>query len=609
MVDTGDAEMAEADSCDVGNAKEASMAKASIAAEEHEGQIISSGNNSEESKLSSIHEFASDYDFYAEQGKEQPVIGINFINQFVNEFDFATDEGDGEPSTRDKHPQESIVAGTALENPDRFHSNSTQKSDEDCDLYTEETEQTPSLEFDEDDDLFTEETEQTFSLENNPGEFEDVAYTLGQLKLRPDTDINPMSLYRQIREQFIRALLETSIQSFSEAWFMWVATEATWREAQREVLEADRREYPWDCPPIHIDGGEVTWFEDCVKKRRKEQRLSLWHKKQLGIPIIEEQGHMLMEVPGMTPRELREVIWDAMFPGEAKHDNQAFELILPTNFVGISVVIKDLKKLRECLAPTIGVWMVDRRRPNEQRVKALVFGYEKNVPDTGLNRCTLASAYSIALNWAQQTIVNRTGLAPSEAFLKTESPSMIWLNPQWLNGENTLEHMTGWLAQMMTLKELERVQCEELLALGPWRSKFEIAVLHIAKWLDKNKTTSTAEDRYFGWEEENHFSQMIGKIRVQPIKIVLTQGKRKREAEKDEDAPAAKRDKRAEGVEEVQSVAMKEECQNVNKRWGELEKSTEGFRTRADALKKELREVKEALQREWKEDSEEWPSE
>ncbi|TDZ87545.1 hypothetical protein C8034_v006673 [Colletotrichum sidae] len=342
-----------------------------------------------------------------------------------------------------------------------------------------------------------------------------------------------MSLYRQIREQFIRALLETSIQSFSEAWFMWVATEATWREAQREgksccpgfspqirceaiidnqkVLEADRREYPWECPPIHIDGGEATWFEDCVKKRRKEQRLSLWHKKQLGIPIIEEQGHMLMEVPGMTPRELREVIWDAMFPGEAKHDNQAFELILPTNFVGISVVIKDLKKLRESLAPTIGVWMVDRRRPNEQRVKALVFGYEKNVPDTGLNRCTLASAYSIALKWAQQTIVNRTGSAPSEAFLKTESPSMIWLNPQWLNGENTLEHMTGWLAQTTTLTKSERVQCEELLALGPWRSKFEIAVLHIAKWLDKNKTTSTAEDRCIclgAWSEKEHVNML-----------------------------------------------------------------------------------------------------
>ncbi|KAF4807153.1 hypothetical protein CGCSCA5_v013692 [Colletotrichum siamense] len=132
------------------------------------------------------------------------------------------------------------------------------------------------------------------------------------------------------------------------------------------------------------------------------EELTPAQRLKAGLPLMEEEPVKTLTRPGMSSIELRQKIWDAIFPGRECAKGRPFEFGIPSGVDYILDVAYDFEELKKYLLLGVRVDLVDRENPESKPVNGIVFGYMEDALGNVWNRTMLGIAYNIAVDWARK---------------------------------------------------------------------------------------------------------------------------------------------------------------------------------------------------------------
>ncbi|KAK2014777.1 hypothetical protein LZ32DRAFT_657050 [Colletotrichum eremochloae] len=183
----------------------------------------------------------------------------------------------------------------------------------------------------------------------------------------------------------------------------------------------------------------------------------------------------------MISIELRQAIWDNVFPGQPCAKNRPFEVAVPGKIDYGALLYADRSKLLQQLPPGIRMDVVRAENLKGATVRCLVFGFLKGVIDSPWNRILLAVVYNTAVQWVREEFMTQSKVPISQAF-KNLKLSLIHGNV------GPSERM-----KQLSLDKSLVAECDAELALGPYRNQEEHAVFRVSAWLEKEKLLPAAE--------------------------------------------------------------------------------------------------------------------
>lgn len=250
-----------------------------------------------------------------------------------------------------------------------------------------------------------------------------------------------------------------------------------------------REEYPWahqEPRRTPRNWGEVSkWFHVRTCVSSYHDRLCALHRLQANLPLMKCEIQMEREIAGVTSIELRQMIWDDVFPGGECAAGQPFELAVPSATM-LSHVVFDIRELIKYLPAAVTVVVVNRLHARGHFVRAIIFSYAPNVFDNSMNRMSLALAYNIGLNWAKNIIISETSAPLSQAFKN------FAIRPE--DDDEESPQIVG-MAEQPNLDARQLARCAEELALKPWVSEADHAVYRVSQWLEQQIDLTSAENR------------------------------------------------------------------------------------------------------------------
>ncbi|KAK1595331.1 uncharacterized protein LY79DRAFT_588721 [Colletotrichum navitas] len=254
----------------------------------------------------------------------------------------------------------------------------------------------------------------------------------------------------------------------SEYWFNYTVDFTAWFRAMELVKSGKREFFPWRSVPSlkpKGPGDRVVWFPRFKETQAMLANLSSRERLENGLVLMKEEPQMKRTCPSMTSTELRQAIWDDVFPGQPCANNRPFEFAVPNNVdVGVPMY-GDVSEYLQQLPPGIRMAIVSAENLKGTVVKGLVFGYQEDTVDSPWNRILLAAVYSTAFQWAREAFMTKKrrfsiahgNIGPSERM------------------------------KQLSLDKSLVAECDAQLALGPYRNQEEHAVFRVSAWLEKEK--------------------------------------------------------------------------------------------------------------------------
>ncbi|KAI8252104.1 hypothetical protein K4K58_008120 [Colletotrichum sp. SAR11_239] len=163
------------------------------------------------------------------------------------------------------------------------------------------------------------------------------------------------------------------------------------------------------------------------------EELTPAQRLKAGLPLMEEEPVKTLTRPGMSSIELRQKIWDAIFPGRECAKGRPFELGIPSGVDYILDVAHDFEELKKYLLPGVRVDLVDRENPESKPVNGIVLGYTEDTLDNVWNRTMLGIAYNIAVDWARKAYTTGKSTPLSDAFKAFMAASLSSANVSDVN--------------------------------------------------------------------------------------------------------------------------------------------------------------------------------
>ncbi|KAH0433599.1 hypothetical protein CcaCcLH18_05771 [Colletotrichum camelliae] len=305
-----------------------------------------------------------------------------------------------------------------------------------------------------------------------------------------------LRVFEQMRESLVKDFLNTSYPRVSQYYFDSVLCKRSWEAAMNQVSENLRKPFPWPLPSLtpRDDADEATWIPELRKQRAMEADFTPAQRLKAGLPLMEEEPIRVRTKPGMSSIELRQKIWDDVFPGRKCAEGRPFEFGGPPGVNYGPDVFYDQEELRKWLPPCVRFDLVDRESRRAKNVNGYVFGYAEGTVDTSWNRAMLAMAYNVAVDWARKVYTTRESTPLSGAF-KNFKPASLFL-------DDVSEAMGN-----LPLDDDARERADAAIALGRHRTEDGFARLRVAQWLEQNKENTDAADRckmLRDWCEQPH---------------------------------------------------------------------------------------------------------
>uniref|UniRef100_L2FS22 Uncharacterized protein n=1 Tax=Colletotrichum fructicola (strain Nara gc5) TaxID=1213859 RepID=L2FS22_COLFN len=141
------------------------------------------------------------------------------------------------------------------------------------------------------------------------------------------------------------------------------------------------------------------------------EELTPAQRLKAGLPLMEEEPVKTLTRPGMSSIELRQKIWDAIFPGRECVKGRPFEFSIPSGVDYILDVAHDFEELKKYLLPGVRVDLVDRENPESK-------------PVNGIN---------IAVDWARKAYTTGKSTPLSDAFKAFVTASLSSANVSDVN--------------------------------------------------------------------------------------------------------------------------------------------------------------------------------
>ncbi|KAK2023647.1 hypothetical protein LX32DRAFT_707400 [Colletotrichum zoysiae] len=279
---------------------------------------------------------------------------------------------------------------------------------------------------------------------------------------------------------------EISNQSgeISEYWFDWTVDKKAWYNAMALVQPGRTELFPWRSVPSSKPkdpSDRAIWFQKFKETRVILDNLTSRERLENGLVLMKEEPNMRRTAPRMTSIELRQAIWDDVFPGQPCAKNRPFEFAVPENIDYQALVYADQAETARQIPPGVQSAMVYAENAKGKTVKCLVFGYKKDTVDSPWNRIILAAVYRAAVQWAREEFMTQHKVHISQAF-KNLRLSLIHGNVE------PSERM-----KQLTLDKALVAECDAQLALGPYRNQEEHAVFRVSAWLEKEKLLPAKE--------------------------------------------------------------------------------------------------------------------
>ncbi|KAI8279710.1 hypothetical protein K4K60_005391 [Colletotrichum sp. SAR11_57] len=156
------------------------------------------------------------------------------------------------------------------------------------------------------------------------------------------------------------------------------------------------------------------------------EELTPAQRLKAGLPWMEEEPVKTLTRPGMSSIELRQKIWDAIFPGRECVKGRPFEFSIPSG-------VDYFEELKKYLLPGVRVDLVDRENPESKPVNGIVFGYTEDTLDNVWNCTMLGIAYNIAVDWARKAYTTGKSTPLSDAFKAFVTASLSSANVSDVN--------------------------------------------------------------------------------------------------------------------------------------------------------------------------------
>ncbi|GKT49423.1 uncharacterized protein ColSpa_09604 [Colletotrichum spaethianum] len=153
-------------------------------------------------------------------------------------------------------------------------------------------------------------------------------------------------------------------EDVSEYWIRWAVDGWAWGRAMKLKAQS---------PPDDV----AHWLTKLKKDRAIIASLDAAERKAPNLPIMDELPFCNPDPSDMTPRELRQEIWDSVFPDTpTPSQGRPFELVMCRGIDYAAHVVGNVG-LKKLLPRAVRVWLVDRLIPDGKMTQAMVFGYHR----------------------------------------------------------------------------------------------------------------------------------------------------------------------------------------------------------------------------------------
>ncbi|GKT87870.1 AIG2-like family protein [Colletotrichum tofieldiae] len=287
----------------------------------------------------------------------------------------------------------------------------------------------------------------------------------------------------------------------SEYWFNWAVDYRAWDETMAlgkpntcvalaftdfSTVQAGKKEkFPWQSVPSSEPkdpSDRALWLPKFKETQSMLASLTSRERLENGLVLMKEEPPFKRTYPGMTSIELRQTIWDDVFPGKPCVKNRPFEFAVPTHVKFVDHVAADIHKRDKQLPPGIRMVVVDAECPEGTRVNCLIFGYKNGTVDNPWNRLLLAAVYKTAVQWAREAFMTRRSIPLSQALASFKVSSFV-------NGDVKLSDEM----EQLSLDKSLVAECDAQLALGPYRNEKAHAEFRVSVWLEKEKMLPAEE--------------------------------------------------------------------------------------------------------------------
>ncbi|OHE95506.1 hypothetical protein CORC01_09239 [Colletotrichum orchidophilum] len=286
----------------------------------------------------------------------------------------------------------------------------------------------------------------------------------------------------------------------SEYWYNWVVDFAVWRKAMEKVEPTKQESFPWrhSVPASKPrDPSDVAvWFPKFKADFAALATLSASERMERGLEAIPEQPSLQRTQPNIATIELRQDIWDEVFPDEPCTEGRPFEIGVPKYLDFEQHVCADDANQIKWLPSCVRIDIADRECPEGNVINAIVVSPQENTEDTAWSRLLLGVVYKTVVSWAREVFLTRKSTPLSEALADIDVSSFF-------------KNATLSLSEEMQRLSLEKSlvdECNAQLALAPYKSDSEYVELRIAAWLEAEKSL-VAEKRYeilVDWCDKTH---------------------------------------------------------------------------------------------------------
>ncbi|GJC86734.1 hypothetical protein ColLi_09572 [Colletotrichum liriopes] len=233
------------------------------------------------------------------------------------------------------------------------------------------------------------------------------------------------------------------------------------------LVQAGKKEkFPWQSVPSSEPkdpSDRASWLPKFKETQSMLASLTSRERLENGLVLMKEEPPFKRTYPGMTSIELRQTIWDDVFPGKPCAKNRPFEFAVPTHVKFVDHVAADILKRNKQL-PLAYEWLLST--PSVPRARALL----------------LAAVYKTAVQWAREAFMTRRSIPLSQALTNVKVSSFV-------NGDVELSDQMEQLSPDKSLV----VECDAQLALGPYRNEKAHAEFRVSVWLEKEKMLPAEE--------------------------------------------------------------------------------------------------------------------
>ncbi|KAK1674485.1 hypothetical protein BDP55DRAFT_632933 [Colletotrichum godetiae] len=223
-------------------------------------------------------------------------------------------------------------------------------------------------------------------------------------------------------------------------------------------------------------------------------------RMERGLYAIPEQPSLMRTSPNIATIETRQRMWDMVFPGEPCPEGRPFELGMPRSLDFENHVCADLVNVKRRLPGFLRVETVHRECLEGSTINAIGFGPKNNGTINVWSGLLLGVVYRTAANWAREVFMTCKSTPLSDAIAKIDVSSFLKNTTGSISGN--LEEKTHRLSPDKSLVAEYDLQ----LASAPCKSDIEYAEMHIAVWLETEKSFP-GEKRYgtlLDWCDKPH---------------------------------------------------------------------------------------------------------